>query len=139
MRRFRLLLVALIVLPGGLLASCSSTVPATVTMQPQAPLDPEARVFVSAVRQRGRIVESLRDAGVELTDDVRAADYQLQVKVGSTRSRRECGTVNNVSYVLTQGRGRLLIIKGRGPTGNCTPSTFDDLSGKLASYQEGGD
>ena len=66
--------------------------------------------------------------------DHSGADYTLDVRVGRSRYRTSCGSVRNVVYILSNASGRLMIIKGRGLTGSCSPNVFDDLSQKLAFY-----
>ena len=117
-----------------LLAACTSTVPATVTRGPMGPVTTNPRIFVSARNQSERIVQSLRDAGFTVKEGFRDIDYTLEVRIGDSRARRECGSVNNVIYILNQSGQQLIIIKGRGLTGSCSPNIFDDMSRKLASY-----
>ena len=58
----------------------------------------------------------------------------MNVKVEKNRGNRTCGRISNVAYIL-DGNGRhLMVIKGRGPTGSCTPNVFDDMSQKLAWF-----
>ncbi|MEE9609312.1 MAG: hypothetical protein V3U03_16350 [Myxococcota bacterium] len=124
----------LVALQLAFLSGCSSTVPATVTMRPGGPLQPDAAIFLSARVQQMRIAQSLRDARLTTTDQMRDADYTLEVRVGRSRSNAACGGVNNVAYILTLNGSRVMVIKGRGRTGSCTPSVFDDMSRKLASF-----
>ena len=118
-----------------LLSSCSSRVPPAVTMGPPTLFSEDAKLIVRAPRQLGRIVQSLHDAGFETTTEWSGNDYSLDVKVGSNRSRQACGTINNVAYVLSGRNQRLMVIKGRGPTGSCADNIFDDLSRELASHR----
>ena len=95
------------------------------------------RVFVSAVDQRERIERSVRDSGLQTVPSTSEADYELRVDVGSSRGiAKSCGTKNNVRYVLARGRARIMEVKGRGATGECSPNIFDEMSRALASYFE---
>jgi hypothetical protein len=113
--------------------ACTTPVPATVTNRAGFPLDREAAIFVIAEQQRDVIVASLDRAGVLLATDFRDMRYALEVKLGDNRGRTDCGTIHNVSYVLTGFGQRLMVIKGRGLTGSCDPSIFDDMSRELAA------
>jgi hypothetical protein len=117
------------------LVSCrTSPVPPTVTRAPISPLDANPAIFLQAKVQRPRIAESLRKAGVRLTETYAEADYILNVNVGNRRKTQACGGSSNISYVL-DGRDRhVMVIKGRGLTGTCAPNVFDDMSQKLATY-----
>ena len=130
MRTAKFLVLLVLVLS----AACTSTVPATVTRGPLGPVIANPRIFVSAPNQSERIVRSLRDAGFTVKEGFRDIDYMLEVRIGDSRARRECGSVNNVIYILNQSGQQFMIIKGRGLTGSCTPNVFDDLSRKLAAY-----
>lgn len=127
MRRYAILVLL------GFSAACTSPVPPTVTKAPIAPITGRAEVFLSATEQGPRIRKSLRDAGFEVVSST-GAPYTLVVKVGNGRASMECGAVNNVSYDLRSPGGRVMVMKGRGRTGTCTPNIFDDMSRKLASY-----
>jgi hypothetical protein len=123
-------IAAQVVLGSG----CTSPVPPTVTRTPRAPLEANPAVFLQASVQRPRVAESLRNAGVRLAESFAEADYILNVNVGRRRQTQACGGSSNIAYIL-DGRGRhLMVIKGRGLTGTCTPNIFDDMSQKLASY-----
>ena len=123
-----------IVLPAVLAAGCTSPVPPTVTRSPMAPLKANPTIFLQATVQKPRIAESLRQAGVRLAPSFGEADYILNVKVGRRRRTQACGGTSNVAYILDGTAGHLMVIKGRGLTGTCTPNVFDDMSRKLASY-----
>ena len=116
-----------------LLPSCTS-VPATVTYGPSMAITGEPVISLAARKQHTRIELSLRDAGLDPTGDWSGTSYGLEVKVGRTRGSRDCGTTNNVVYILNRGGMRVLVIKGRGMTGSCSPNVFDDMSQKLAEY-----
>jgi hypothetical protein len=99
-----------------------------------APLKENPAVYLLAGAQRPRVAESLRNAGVRLAESFAEADYILNVNVGRTRAAQACGGSSNIAYIL-DGRDRhLMVIKGRGFTGTCTPNIFDGMSQKLASY-----
>lgn len=116
-----------------LLTACTSMVPATVTRHSQAPLDRSRAVWVVASRERAVILESLQEAGIRIATHFESPTYSLNVRIGRSRGQTKCGSVSNVSYVLS-GEGRnLMVIKGRGPTGSCKPSIFDDMSLALAN------
>ena len=129
----RIQLAGVLALPL-LLMACSSLVPATVTQAPTVILSKEQTMLLSAGRQRPRIAQSLRDAGVTVVAETSNANYSLHVDVGRHRSNRSCGAMNNVRYMLLQAGVRLIVIKGRGWTGSCSPNIFDDMSRTLASY-----
>ena len=125
-----------------LVSGCTSPVPPSVSWGPATIIsgDPAVVLAVQAASevwgQRSRIEQSLRDAGVTPASGSSEAKYALQVKVGKMagRGHTSCGRVRNVAYVLSGDEGRILVIKGRGPTGTCTPNIFDDMSQRLASF-----
>ena len=135
--RTAIICLSLLVLPLGLSSACASRVPATVTLSPPIPIKQGANIFVLASKQRDRIVESLINAGLNASDDWTGSGHSLKVAIGSSRSSTACGSVQNVSYTLTAGGSRFMVIKGRGATGSCEPNIFDDMSKKLASYVGG--
>ncbi len=118
----------------ALSSACSSIVPATVTWGPIAAISGEPRITLTSNAQYERVAQSIRDAGLSIATGGSRADYSVQVKVGSSRSSRPCGTVNNVVYILSGTAGRILVLKGRGLTGSCSPNIFDDMSRLLASH-----
>jgi len=122
------------VLPVVLAAGCTSPVPPTVTRSPTTPLKANPTIFLQASVQRPRIAESLSQAGVRLAQSLGGADYILNVKVGRRRGSQACGGTSNVAYILDGTAGHLMVIKGRGLTGTCTPNVFDDMSRTLATY-----
>ncbi len=124
----------LLILPLGLMSGCASIVPATVTSIPQVPMKKGANIFVVARAQRDRIVESLVDAGLKVSDEWAVDAYSLTVSIGKWRGGSGCQGVSNVSYVLNGGGRRLMVIKGRGHINYCEPNVFDDMSRLLAFY-----
>jgi hypothetical protein len=132
--RRRDLLVAIVLCSSlGLLLACSTTVPATITMRPTAPIKRSSPFFVVTRSQRESIEKSLGAAGLQVSDDPSKVGYSIEVRIGGSRGSRDCGTVNNVVYIVTAGGQRVMVIKGRGPTGSCSPNIFDDLSKQLAA------
>ena len=117
-----------------LLMACSSLVPPTVTRAPTVLLSKEPTILLAAPRQAPRITQSLSDAGVSVVAEPSGANYSLRVDVGGSRSSMVCGTMNNVRYLLLQAGVHLIVIKGRGWTGSCSPNIFDELSRTLASH-----
>ena len=123
-------IAAQVVLGSG----CTSPVPPTVTRAPTTPLKANPAIFLQANVQRPRIAESLRKAGVHLSESYTKADYILNVKVGRRRSNQTCGGSSNIAYVLDGRNRHLMVIKARGLTGTCAPNVFDDMSQTLATY-----
>ncbi|MDJ0846880.1 MAG: hypothetical protein QNK04_00725 [Myxococcota bacterium] len=119
----------------AVLSACASTVPARVTWGPSMRVTEGRVVSLGASDQRARVERSLGDAGIAVSDS--SAPYQLRVDIGNSRRSKGCGSVNNVRYILYKGGVRILAIKARGPTGECQPNTFDDMSRLLATYFEG--
>ena len=117
-----------------LVSACTTPVPATVKRAPSTPLKANAAIFLRATSQKPHVEESLRSARLRLVESFQEADYILNVKVGNNRQTRVCGGTSNVAYILDGNRRHLMVIKGRGSTGSCTPSVFDDMSQKLATY-----
>ncbi len=113
--------------------SCTSQVPATVTMHPIGLIDAKEPIYVIASTQRDRIVESLRKAGLKPSNKPGPGGYALNVKLGGSRASMDCGTLRNVAYVMTAGSARIVVLKGRGHTGTCDPNILDDMSALLAS------
>jgi hypothetical protein len=91
-------------------------------------------IFVQATAQIPRIEESLSQAGVRIAESYGDADYILNVNVGRRRGNLPCGGTSNVAYILDGRAGHLMVIKGRGMTGTCTPNIFVDMSQKLVTY-----
>ena len=115
-------------------SGCTSPVAPTVTRAPTSPLMANPAIYLQASVQRPRVGESLRNAGVHLTETFAEADYILNVNVGRRRQTQTCGGSSNVAYVLDGRDGHLMVIKGRGLTGTCVPNVFDNMSQKLATY-----
>jgi hypothetical protein len=124
----------LLVLSLGLTSACSSIVPATVTAIPQVPVKKGANIFVISQVQRERVVKSLLDAGLNVSDEWAVDGYSLTVSVGRWRGGSGCRGVSNVAYVLSGGGRKVMVIKGRGATLDCEPNVFDDMSRTLAVY-----
>ena len=127
-------LAVAVVLQLVLLSSCTTPLPATVTRAPVSPLKSNPKIFVRAAAQRERIVESLRNAGLEAMNSSSGPDYTLEVRVGRSRRSTPCGGISTVAFVLSHEGRYVLVIKGRGLTGSCRPNIFDDMSHKLSSY-----
>ncbi len=127
-------LAVVIVLQLVLLPGCATPVPATVTRAPASPLKSNPRIFLRATVQRQRIADALRDAGLRTAESFNDFDYTLEVRVGRNRRSTTCGGVNNVAYLLKSSGRYVLVIKGRGLTGSCSPNVFDDMSQMLASF-----
>jgi hypothetical protein len=132
--RTAIVFLFLLILPLGLMSGCASIVPATVTSQPRVPIKKGANIFVVARAQRERIVESLVDAGLNVSDEWVVDGYSLTVSVGRWRGGSGCRGVSNVAYVLNGGGRMLMVIKGRGQTDHCEPNVFDDMSRMFAAY-----
>jgi len=129
------MLIAAVAMIGsiGSVVSCASDVPATVARHYGFPIEKKTEIFVIAADERPRIVESLKKAGLKPVDARSANGYSLDVRLGGNRRTQPCGSVRNVTYVLSGPPGRMAIIKGRGATGTCEPNMYDDMSAKLAS------
>jgi hypothetical protein len=130
-----LLLIAAVAMSGstGSVVSCASDVPATVARHYGFAINKKTEIFVIASDERPRIVESLKKAGLKPVDVRSATGYSLDVRLGGNRRTQPCGSVRNVTYILSGPPGRMAIIKGRGATGTCEPNMYDDMSAKLAS------
>jgi hypothetical protein len=118
----------------ALVSGCTSPVPPTVTRAPTTPLKSNPSIYLQASVQSPRVAESLRKAGVRLTESLAEADYILNVNVGRRRRTQTCGGSSNIAYILDGRNSHLMVIKGRGLTGTCAPNIFDDMSQKLATY-----
>lgn len=138
MRNQILILVALL-LSAIAVASCATQVPPTITIHPQIALDPDAALFVTSNRERPRVVRALGDAGLKVANESQNAGYTLQVRVGRTRGRADCGNNANVAYILKAAGRNAMVIKGRGRTGECQPNILDGMSQELAwAFRSGG-
>ena len=113
---------------------CTSYVPPTVTRALATPMKANPRFFILARFQNWRIAESLRNAGLTAAHSVANADYTLDVRVGQNRRSTSCGSIHNVAYLLRSEGRFVMVIKGRGLTGHCSPNIFDAMSQKLASF-----
>ena len=134
MRTAQIIALAAIALQVVFGSACTSPVPPTVTRPPTLPLKANPAIIVEANRQIPRIEESLRQAGVRLAESYAEADYILKVNVGRRRGNQTCGGTSNVAYILDGKTGHLMVVKGRGLTGTCTPNIFVDMSHKLVTY-----
>ncbi len=123
-------IAAQVVLGSG----CTSPVPPTVTRPPMTSLNPHPAIYLQAVVQRSRILDSLRNARIRIAESFEEADYILTVDVGNRRVNMKCGGMHNIMYTLGSEGFRLIEIKGRGLTGDCLPNAFDDMSQMLATY-----
>jgi hypothetical protein len=130
----KITLAIAIALQVVLVFGCASRVPPTVTRAPTIPLKENPKIYLQVIGHKARGAESLRNAGVRLTESNAEADYILNVNVGERRGRRDCGIVNNIEYILYDNGRDLMAIKGRGLRGTCVPNIFDDMSQKLATY-----
>ena len=117
-----------------LVSGCVSPVPPTVTQAPTIPLKENPAIYLQVIGHKARVAESLRNAGVRLTETFSEADYILNVNVGRRRKNQACGGSSNVAYILDGRDSHLMVIKGRGLTGTCVPNVFDNMSQKLATY-----
>lgn len=127
-------LAVVIALQLVLLPGCTTPVPATVTRAPTSPLKSNPRIFLEAAVQRQRIADALHDAGLRTAESFNDFDYTLEVRMGRNRWSTTCGGVSNVAYLPKSSGRYVLVIKGRGLTGSCSPNVFDDMSQMLASY-----
>jgi hypothetical protein len=127
------LILLTLVISLGLTSACATEVPPRVAQKPIAPIDRSEGIYVIAAKHRDRINESLTQAGLIPVDKPTSGGYALEVRVGSSRSSGTCGTVHNISYILTAAGGRVMVIKGRGPTGACPENIFNGMSELLAA------
>lgn len=110
-----------------------ANVPPRVTYAPSEPINRDRPFFLVASRERAKIEKALKQEGVATTAQNLTSMYELRVRVGRSLSNEKCGSVRNVSYeVLDQGM-RVMIIKGRGPTGSCTSNIFEQMSKMLVA------
>ena len=133
--KFALIVLLVLAVPVFSTFGCASHIRPTVTLQPAYPLDANTPIFLSAQRQRARILKSLNNAGFRTARARADTPYFLIVKIGKTRTRKDCGIVANVSYDLRDSNRHITVLKGRGATGNCEPNILDAMSVKLASLK----
>ena len=126
------LVLAALTLSLGFLGACATAVPPMITQHPVAPIVKSEGMYLIASRHRDTIKESMTRAGLKPVDSP-TGSYSLEVNVGKGRGSGDCGTVSNVNYILTSAGGRVMVIKGRGPTGSCDDNIFAAMSQKLAS------
>ena len=89
--RISIVCLSLLVVPLVLMSACSSHVPATVTMSPHTPIKKGATIFLLAERQRERILKSLTDAGLVVSDEWTGDGYSLTVQVGTVAAVKNAG------------------------------------------------
>jgi hypothetical protein len=121
-----------------LVACITDVAPTTRVLRPldlkRAPV-----LFVSANRDRDRVVDSLTRAGLFVTQQIRQANLVLEAKLGAKKSDSPCGVVRNVIYLLRESGTPVLQIKGRGGTGWCPDNILNQISQKLARFLEAPD
>ncbi len=132
-RAMLLIVVAVLVGSVGSVISCASDVPPTVTRNYGFPIEKKMDIFVMTPDERPRITESLTKVGLKPVEARTTVGYTLDIRLGGNRRTQACGSVRNVTYILSGPTGRMLVIKGRGPTGTCQPNILDQMSAKLAS------
>jgi hypothetical protein len=132
-RAVMLIAVAALVGSVGSVMSCASDVPPTVTRNYGYPIEKKMDIFLIAPDERARITESLEKAGLKPVEVRKDVGYTLDVRLGGNRRTEPCGSVRNVTYILSGPTGRLLVIKGRGATGTCQPNLYDGMSALMAS------
>lgn len=128
----RMITLLILLVAIGSLTACSTTVPPTITRMRHFVLRADSPVFLIANRQRERVVRSLLEAGFELSSKLDSDTYSLVVEIGRARWGSSCGVGANVAYILSSYGQNVLVIKGRGKTGDCTPNMLDDMSFRLA-------
>ena len=111
---------------------CANVAP-RVTFAPTEPIDIERPFFLVVNREGAKVEKALSNAGIKITNANLASTYELRVRVGRELSNNKCGNVHNVSYEVLDRGMRVMIIKGRGPTGSCEPNIFEQMSKKLAA------
>ncbi len=89
-------------------------------------------MYVIAKHNRAKIVESLAKAGLTSVDRRTDGGYVLDVRQGSSRASGACGNVRNDSYTVSGDGGVIMVMKGRGWTGECARNIFDSMSAALA-------
>ena len=121
--------IALTAAAAGLLAAGA---PAREEARSEPALESGFAVYLVAARQKGRIAESLSNAGLRVVDDILDSPALLRVTVGNEKGFQRCGTRNNVKYALHVGGAQVLELTEAGWTGTCEPNVFDELSARLA-------
>jgi len=143
------------------------TVPPQVASPPPYPLALGAvHVTVNRSEHQAAVVAGLRKAGIPFAESSQDLHYMLQVAVGSSKGQSgDCGKLRNVRYtlnyaILPQARvqrtevrapigttwvaetvgmgGRAIVMKARGPDGDC-PSNVFNLMGAALRRQMAGD
>ncbi len=123
-----------------LLSSCSTVREPSITLPPTAPIHSDYPYFVTtagSANQKENIIRSMKAAGFTVEAEPQEKFYTLEVVLGQVRDTQSCGSLRNVVYKVTQMGARIMVIKGRGWTGNCTPGIYDAMSKILASRARG--
>ena len=122
--------VGVLILLLRVLAGCGPTAPEVRVLGP-VPQAVDRAIFVTASRQKERVVRAMRGAGFEIVDRIQNASALLRVTVGVEQGSRPCGTLNNVRYALrVQGR-TVIVAEAKGWTGSCEPNVFDEVSQEI--------
>ena len=119
-----------------LIASCATVTEPSITLPPTAPVHSDYPYFVTttgSANQKENIIRSMKAAGFTVESEPQEKFYTLEVVLGQVRNTNDCGSLRNVIYKVTQMGARIMVIKGRGWTGNCKPGIYDDMSKLLAS------
>ena len=111
---------------------CANVAP-RVTFAATEPIDIERPFFLVVNRDGEQVEKALSKEGVKITNANLDSIYELRVRVGRNLSREKCGSVHNVSYEVLDRGMRVMIIKGRGPTGSCQPNIFEQMSKELVA------
>jgi hypothetical protein len=118
------------------LSACIADVAPTTQALGALRLQESPVLFVSAIRGRELVVDSLIRTGLSINEDIRKANLLLKVQLGAKKSNSPCGVVRNVIYILLEGDTPVLQTKGRGGTGTCTNNIFNQMSQELARRLE---
>ena len=113
-----------------LIPACGTTSP-TVSIDDLALLEAKPKIYVIAAKQKTEILKVLSTTDLGLVGSLAGSDYQLRVTLGMDRGFKDCGTLNNVKYDLRHNQKTVVLIQGRGWTGNCRPNVFQEVTQKL--------
>lgn len=113
--------------------ACSTHREPVFTFEHVPYLDGDPTIFLIAARDYGHIAASLHASGFEVVTQPGTTPYALDVKLGSKRATKKCGTLQNVSYLLTASGTEVLQLKGRGYTGFCDPNILEQMTAQLAT------